>query len=112
MGKELVVYLGLWLGETPTFQMKEPCCHSEDYLCGRQRRAARSGPGRDLSAKIQYIQAIYDSLCDGPSTVVQGGGIMLRGSLLAHYRRQRGPGGRPTRAAKRGGMASPTRGRR
>ena len=23
--KELVEYLGLWLGETPTYQMKEPC---------------------------------------------------------------------------------------
>ena len=37
------------------------------------------------------FKAIYDSLCDGPSTVVQGGGIMLRGSLLAHYRQERWP---------------------
>jgi len=54
--KELVEYLGLWLGETPTYQMKEPEPQCGDYLCGRQRRAARSGPGRDLSAKFQYIQ--------------------------------------------------------
>ena len=90
--KELVVYLGLWLGETPTFQMKEPCCHSvETIYVGARDVLPDQARGAISWRSYKTFKAIYDSLCDGPSTVVQGGGIMLRGALLAHYRRERWP---------------------
>ena len=92
--KELVEYLGLWLGETPTHQMKEPCCHSvETIYVGARARELLPDQARGAISRRSYntFKAIYDSLCDGPSTVVQGGGIMLRGSLLAHYRQERWP---------------------
>ena len=72
--KELVVYLGLLLGETPTFQMKEPCCHSvETIYVGARDVLPDQARGAISWQNFNTFKAIYDSLCDGPYIVVQEG---------------------------------------
>ena len=87
---EAVLVVGL--GETPSFADERALRRSVDsvYVGARdvlpdQARGAISW--RDFNT----FKMIYDSLCDGPFTMVQGGGIMLRGSLLSRNRRERWP---------------------
>lgn len=87
---EAVLVVGL--GETPSFADERALRRSVDTVYVGARDVLPDQARGAISWRyFNTFKVIYDSLCDGPFTMVQGGGIMLRGSLLAHYRRERWP---------------------